>query len=108
MALSRMRWLHDNAWIFRRTSSPQLPTLGGLSRAGGARKDQISHLRGGYAMTPQDAIEILLSQPVIVIDDDEVAMNAEDTEPGALVVLEMEQRNEIVKLLERLKSQSSK
>lgn len=59
-------------------------------------------------MTPQDAIEILLSQPVIVIDDDEVAMNAEDTEPGALVVLEMEQRNEIVKLLERLKSQSSK
>jgi len=56
-------------------------------------------------VTPQQAIEILRSEPVIVIDDEsQRAWNAEDSDPGAVVVLSLWQRNEIVKLLQSIES----
>lgn len=50
-------------------------------------------------MFPRDAIQILLSQPVIIIDG---SHNVEDQHPGAVVVLDIDHRDKIVALLRSL------
>lgn len=50
-------------------------------------------------MTPTDAIGILKSQPVVVLDE-QACRNAEDDEPMAVVIIEVSHRDAIVRLLE--------
>lgn len=50
-------------------------------------------------MSPIEAIEILKSQPVVVLDE-QACRNAEDDEPMAVVVLDIAHRDAIVKVLQ--------
>ena len=49
-------------------------------------------------MTPLQAVAVLKSQPVVMLDD-EACRNAEDDEPNAMVILDVAQRDAIVSLL---------
>ena len=55
-------------------------------------------------MTSAEAIAILKSEPVVVLDE-QSCRNAEDDEPAAVVVLSIAHRNAIVAVLQKQESE---
>lgn len=67
---------------------------------GNCKGEDTPHWLEVKMLTKEDAIALLLSSPTVVLDDESVR-NAEDDESGAVVVLDIGRRDEIVALLKR-------